>query len=125
MLFALGALLLAFYYRSNQEDLLHRRLKIVLSGLLTSNHRKEIHHPRIAVGYGSCKDLVFDAHKVLKGDYMNHNCEEDVASINTHDELLNSFGYYFKHGAAAELIIDRCYLPPFSMYMIKSLSFFF
>jgi len=56
---------------------------------------------KIAVGYGACKDLFVDAKNVIgnlrpKGSLKNFN------EINSMDELLEMFGYFFEHGAAAE-----------------------
>ena len=56
---------------------------------------------KIAIGYGACKDLFVDAKNVIghlkpKGPLKNFN------EIKSMDELLEMFGYFFEHGAAAE-----------------------
>lgn len=56
---------------------------------------------KIAVGFGACQDVIIPSRHVFKNlkapeEPRNH----DV--LNTHDELLETFTYYFKHGAAAE-----------------------
>lgn len=59
--------------------------------------------PRIAVGYGSCFDLYIQATKFL--NYSQNFSIRDTEfddDLNTIEELMQSFGYYFQRGAAAE-----------------------
>ncbi|XKL62362.1 hypothetical protein PGB90_002195 [Kerria lacca] len=98
-LFAILVMLFALYFR-NTEDELHQRLKIVLSGLITIDKKHQIHNPRIAVGYGSCKDIVFNGNAVIKCDHLSTN--NVVENINSYEDLYNSYSYFFRHGAAAE-----------------------
>lgn len=60
--------------------------------------------PRIAIGYGSCSDLYVSATTFL--NYSNFDGSRDrdylLDDITNENELLQSFGYYFKNGAAAE-----------------------
>lgn len=97
---AVSVMLLALYFRS-PEDELQVRLKNVLSGLITIDQRYETCNPRIAVGYGSCKDIVFDGRDVLDFEHRSEN-EFDVDDIKSYDDLLKAYTYYFKYGAAAE-----------------------
>lgn len=59
---------------------------------------------RIAIGYGSCSDLYVNAPGFL--NYSNVDLRSDpqflLDDITSENELLLSFGYYFKNGAAAE-----------------------
>ena len=56
---------------------------------------------KIAVGYGACKDLFVDAKNVI-GNLKPQGSLKNFNEIKSMDELLEMFGYFFKHGAAAE-----------------------
>lgn len=59
--------------------------------------------PRIAVGYGSCFDLYIQATKFLNYTHnVSMKYEEYDDDLNKLEELMQSFGYYFQRGAAAE-----------------------
>lgn len=62
--------------------------------------------PRIAVGYGACTDLQINATEFLNMYYkqLMPSVSPDHAANDVHNEneLLQSFVYYFKNGAAAE-----------------------
>ena len=73
-------------------------LKSLLKQEKTVDAKQQV---KIAVGYGACKDLFVDAKNVIgnlkpKGTLQNFN------EIKTIDDFLEMFGYFFKHGAAAE-----------------------
>jgi len=73
-------------------------LKSLLKQEKTVDAKQQV---KIAVGYGACKDLFVDAKNVIgnlkpKGTLQNFN------EIKNMDEFLEMFGYFFKHGAAAE-----------------------
>lgn len=98
---AFSCLLLVLYFR-NPEDELQLRLKTVLSGLITIDQKYETCNPRVAVGYGSCKDIVFRARDLLQFNEYIETAESDVDDIKSYDDLLRAFTYYFRYGAAAE-----------------------
>lgn len=116
-LFAILVMLFALYFR-NTEDELHQRLKIVLSGLITIDKKHQIHNPRIAVGYGSCKDIVFNGNAVIKCDHLSTN--NVVENINSYEDLYNSYSYFFRHGAAAELVLVFYFIIILSIYLPKT-----
>ena len=74
----------------------------VLQSLLIQEKKVDVNHkPKIAVGYGACKDVFVEAKDILghlkpPGELQNFN------EIETMDQLLKMFGYFFSHGAAAE-----------------------
>lgn len=99
-LFVLLVTFIALLYR-HTEDELHTRLRKVLSGLITIDRKFEVRYPKVAVGYGACKDIVFNAADVIPYDTF----DADVIGrefISSYNDLLNSYAYYFTHGAAAE-----------------------
>lgn len=101
-LFVLLMAFIAMLYR-NTEDELHSRLRNILSGLITIDKKHEVHYPKVAVGYGACKDMVFNAADVIPYEKFEHDeiAREFIAS---YDDLLSCFAYYFSHGAAAEYV---------------------
>lgn len=57
--------------------------------------------PKVAIGYGACTDVFVEAKYLLSySDDMGQPKHFD--EIKTEAELLKSFAYYFRHGAAAE-----------------------
>jgi len=93
--------LAAIYYR-NTDDILQKRLLTLLHGLETLENKYIItRKPKVAIGYGVCTDVFIDA-KHLLGYSDEIGRPEHFDEINTELELLKSFAYYFRHGAAAE-----------------------
>lgn len=97
------AILLGIYYRSFQ-DTLQSRLIAVLEGLERVETKHEgLKRPKVAIGYGICTDVYIEAKYLLK--YRNDiGNPEHFDEINSKEELLKSFAYYFRHGAAAEYV---------------------
>jgi len=93
--------LAAIYYR-NTENILQKRLLTLLHGLEKLENTYVItRRPKVAIGYGVCTDVFIDAKHLLK--YRDEiGRPEHFDEINTELELLKSFAYYFRHGAAAE-----------------------
>lgn len=99
--FTVLIVLAAIYYRNN-ENVLQKRLLTLLHGLEKLENKHVItRKPKVAVGYGVCTDVFIDAKHLLKySDEVGR--PEHFDEINTELELLKSFAYYFRHGAAAE-----------------------
>lgn len=100
-LFTVVIVLAAIYYR-NHENVLQKRLLTLLHGLEKLENKHVItRKPKVAIGYGVCTDVFIDARYLLKySDEVGR--PEHFDEINTELELLKSFAYYFRHGAAAE-----------------------
>lgn len=94
------AILIAFYNKTAEKEA-RERLRNVLVGLLKVERRHSIINPQVAIGYGSCKDLVFEAL-----DLQLFNCSNTIVetqnSITSLEQLEEAFCYYFQHGAASE-----------------------
>ena len=56
---------------------------------------------RVAVGYGACVDIFVNA-KDLLGKHEPPKYPGHSNDIQTREELLETFAYFFSHGAAAE-----------------------
>ncbi|CAD7005692.1 unnamed protein product [Ceratitis capitata] len=84
----------------------------ILTGLLAieSSLKRPLQPPKVAVGYGACTDLLIHA-----TDFLNYTeelvkgvgPEFTVDEVNDRQELLQTFAYYFKNGAAAERIMPN------------------
>lgn len=95
-------ILLAAYiyypYRNNRVD-----LKVVLSGLLQAEAMVQVSpETKIAVGFGSCLDVVGNGLHVLEklGDLVP-DTPENFKEIHNMNELTKTFAYFFMHGASA------------------------
>lgn len=99
--FTVVIVLVAIYYR-NTDDVLQKRLLTLLHGLEKLESKHVItRRPKVAIGYGVCTDVFVDAKHLLRySDEVGR--PEHFDEINTELELLKSFAYYFRHGAAAE-----------------------
>ncbi|XP_046623724.1 ADP-dependent glucokinase isoform X1 [Neodiprion virginianus] len=99
-------IVLAIYYRKS-ENTLQKRLIAVLEGLERVETKHEgLPRPKVAIGYGICTDVYIDAKYLLK--YSNDiRIPEHFDEITTEKELLKSFAYYFRHGAAAERFMSN------------------
>ncbi|XP_055537449.1 ADP-dependent glucokinase [Wyeomyia smithii] len=99
---ALFAIIYQAYLASN--DL--KTLTVILQNLKNLEHQYAVHRPRVAIGYGSCSDLYVKAVNFLNfTDNLEHLLRQKtfaVDDINTEDDFLQSFAYYFQRGAAAE-----------------------
>lgn len=100
-LISIVIIIIGIYYRNSDREL-RTRLTHVLNGLehLETKHEIAV-RPKIAVGYGACADVFIDA-KYLINYSPKIGAPEHYDEINSRDELLKSFAYYFRHGAAAE-----------------------
>lgn len=102
-------ILLAAYfyypYRNTQVD-----LKVVLSGLLKAEAMVQVSpETKIAVGFGSCLDVVGSGLHVLEklGDLVP-DTPENFKEIHNMNELTKTFAYFFMHGASAGYVRFEC-----------------
>lgn len=100
----------AIYYRDNSLD---TRLVPVRDHLLDLERNNVVgvgrFQPRVSLGYGACHDLFVNATALLNYDELKGE-PEHFNEISTKEEFLKSFAYYFKHGAAAELVYNYIFL---------------
>ncbi|XP_003707744.1 ADP-dependent glucokinase isoform X2 [Megachile rotundata] len=112
--------LIAVYYR-NTENVLQKRLQALIHGLEKLENKHVItSRPKVAIGYGVCTDVYVNAKQLLTYSEKIGR-PEHFDEINTEIELLKSFAYYFRHGAAAERYMANRTL--FDMLVARARSF--
>ena len=99
-------LLVAIYYK---EDAYKADLDIILDGLLQQELRHGVQQqqtrgPRVAVGFGSCKDVIaLDGMLVLdRAGLSPPSSPRHHNKLATDDHVAETFAYFLQHGAAAE-----------------------
>lgn len=99
--------IIALFYRRQVDDVLKDRLNSILEGLVKVEKQCSVDtRPKVAVGYGACNDLFIDGKELLKYDAVAEN-PEHFNDISSTEELLKTYAYFFRHGAAAERYISN------------------
>ena len=100
------------YFRHNLDTDLSEQLEVVLHGLLRAEDLMEskssVVPPRVAVGFGACRDVIVPAIPTLAGVGVlppKHK-PKHVRIIESTNDLQNMFAYFFQHGAAAEYVFN-------------------
>ncbi|XP_049768707.1 ADP-dependent glucokinase [Schistocerca cancellata] len=107
---SLLVLLYSLYVRREAGDELQTRLNSVLEGLVKAEKQFSLNqHPKVALGYGACQDVFVDARLLLTYDSIAEK-PEHFSDIRSRDELLRSYAYFFRHGAAAERFVSNASL---------------
>lgn len=104
-LFSFLVLLCAFLYKKHHDDASRSKLDETLSSLLRVEQSLGVNaNAKIAIGYGSCIDVVSSARDLLTQRFgpPAHIHHYDV--ISSEEELLQTFAYFFMRGAAAEYV---------------------
>lgn len=95
-------IVIAILYRRQVDEELKDRLNSILEGLVNVEKECSVDiRPKVAVGYGACKDLFINAKELLKYYDVAQNPEHSN-DLNSIEELLKTYAYFFRHGAAAE-----------------------
>lgn len=99
-------LLCAFLYKKRSDDVLREKLGEVLRGLLRAERKVGVDKStRIAIGFGGCEDIFVNAQAVFeKLNFTAQDDPEHMEEIHSEKDLMKMFTYFFKQGAAAELV---------------------
>lgn len=120
-LLSIAVLTSAYFANKYYKDRLRERLDGTLESLLTVERSVHINpNARVAIGYGSCLDIVAPASHLIT---LHHSPPLDPSHhgiINTQQELLESFAFYYKFGAAAEYVLFTLLL-----FIISNICFHF
>ncbi len=100
-----AAVLAAVLYHHNrraEDDPARARMSSVLASLLRQEGEiRPLRRPRVAVGYGACRDLFVNARDI----FSPHEAParpEHYLQVEDEGQLRRMFAYFFQHGAAAE-----------------------
>ena len=101
---AILVVLAAVYYKKDQGDELKDQIEHVLSGLLRAEKKVPLPaETKVAVGFGSCLDVVADGLDTLEQLGANPpDIPEHFNEVSNREELEKLFAYFYRHGAAAE-----------------------
>lgn len=98
--------LIAYLYSMYKSGNNPGELEETLSGLLQQESTARVSPGiKIAVGFGSCQDLVVQSNEVIFD--RAPDIPEHFFSITTREEFLKVFAYFYQHGAAAERYISN------------------
>lgn len=101
----ISVVFLVLAYKIHHGNYQTANIERVLDGLLKEEVFRRVSHDthRVAIGFGSCVDVVSDGLKVLGALDIQpplHPSHHDTVSNET--ELAEGFAYFFQYGAAAE-----------------------
>jgi len=101
--------LLALCYRKDVKVIAPADLDTILQNLLKAEQVATLHSiPKVAVGFGSCIDVVADGLSVLdKFEAVSPDVPEHHESLSNYDEFLKTFAYFYEHGAAGERYVSN------------------
>lgn len=100
----------AIYYKKQADDVLRERLQLILDGLLKAERQVSVApKTRIAIGFGSCQDLIVQSSEVF-AHIEPPDDPQHIDVIDTERDLQRVFAYYFRHGAAAERYVSNATL---------------
>lgn len=100
----------AIYYKKQADDVLRQRLELILDGLLKAESQVSVApKTRIAIGFGSCQDLIVQSSELF-AHIQPPDDPEHIDVIESERDLQRVFAYYFRHGAAAERFVSNATL---------------
>ncbi|XP_054153267.1 ADP-dependent glucokinase-like [Oppia nitens] len=101
-------LLMAYWYDKSRVDDLLARVELTHQSLLDIEASVSVNpKTKIAIGFGSCVDVITQSRDVILDRYRPPKDPKPHDIIETTDELLEVFTYYFQFGAAAERYIKN------------------
>ena len=106
---SLVILLVAYWYHQRQVNDLLTRIELTHESLLQIEESAFVNpKTKIAIGFGSCVDVIAQTRDVLLDRYPPPKEVKHHDIIDTRDELLQVFAYFFQYGAAAEYVSSSC-----------------
>ncbi len=101
----ISLLFLVLAYRIQRTDYNAADIERVLNGLLREETFRAVSHDthRVAIGFGSCVDVVSDGLEVLGAlEIPPPQRAAHYDTVSNESELAQGFAYFFQYGAAAE-----------------------
>ena len=101
---AVTVIIIAVFVYRRRVEMETERMTAVLSGLLKAEQEASLtNRLRVAVGFGSCVDMIVPALDILGHiGAVPPDSPKHYDSLHDLDELQRIFAYFFHHGAAAE-----------------------
>lgn len=97
-LLSLVVVLFAIWLRPATDREIDAALRAILRGLTDVETPDRVRQPKVAVGYGACMDVFANAKDVLQ--FKESQSQPDTISNDI--DLMQTYTYFFRHGAAAE-----------------------
>ena len=102
-LIAALVLVAALLYKRQRDEANRAKLDETLSSLLRVEKSFTVNQEaRVAIGYGSCVDVVSSAADVITSHFDPPTELRHFDVISSEDQLLQSFAFFYVRGAAAE-----------------------
>jgi len=97
--------LLIIWIRPKDQELI--KLDTVISSLLDYEQKYvEVSRPKIAIGFGACKDLFVTRAHMMKNVSFPETTN-NYLGVGDEEEFVSMLGYFFKAGAAAERFVHN------------------
>ncbi|GFU20327.1 ADP-dependent glucokinase [Nephila pilipes] len=103
---SIAIIVLAYMFNKYKLDYNSNILQETLNGLLREENSAKVSlETKIAIGFGSCQDIVVQSNQVIFDRPPNY--PEHFFSITNKEEFLKVFAYFYRHGAAAERFVSN------------------
>ena len=101
--------LVVIWLRPGDKEELLRRESVISSLLKYEENHVDKTSPKIAVGFGACKDLFVTRSHMMDGVSFPETVD-NYLGVGSQEELVSMLGYFFQAGAAAEVREDDVHL---------------
>lgn len=100
----LVCILIAIYIPQWKQILFQTEMRSILDGLLLQERRYSVNkESRVAIGFGSCWDIVTNGVKLMEMVNISVPVHpEHHDTISSREELAQAFAYFIQNGAAGE-----------------------
>ena len=96
--------LICVWFRPENDETLLRRESVISSLLQYEKNHVDKTSPRIAVGFGACKDLFVTRSHMMAGVQFPAS-PDNYLGVGDQSEFVSMLGYFFQAGAAAERFV--------------------
>ena len=96
--------LICVWFRPENDETLLRRESVISSLLQYEQNHVDKTSPRIAVGFGACKDLFVTRSHMMAGVQFPAS-PDNYLGVRDQSEFVSMLGYFFQAGAAAERFV--------------------
>ncbi len=120
-LLSLIIVLIAYWYEWRIEDNLRMRIELTHESLLNIEESVSVNpKTKIAIGFGSCLDIIAKSRDIILDRFLPPLKPKHFDLIETSEELVQVFGYFYQFGAAAEYVLCLQFFEFFYIFSIFS-----